>query len=80
MSSLRSPPQRSRERRASAYLAMSYALGRRSTLSLNGYGDTGPAIQSLLAGLTHSDRQQRAQTLARALEPIVKALGRRRVA
>ena len=80
MSSLRSPRQRSRERRASAYLAMSYVLDRRSTLSLNGYGDMGPAIQSLLAGLTHSDRQQRVLTLAGALEPIVKALDRRRVA
>jgi len=80
MNSLRSPRQRSRERRASAYLAMSYVLGRRSTLALKGLGNASPAIRSLLVGLTHSDRQQRAQTLAGALEPIVKALDRRRVA
>ena len=80
MTSLRAPRQRSRERRASAYLAMSYVLDRRSTLFLKGYGDTAPAIQLLLAGLTHSDRQQRARTLAGALEPIVKALDHRRLA
>lgn len=80
MSSRRSSLQRSRERRASAYLAMSYVLGRRSTLSLKGYGELGPAIQLLLAGLTHSARQQRARTLAGALEPIVKALDRQRFA
>jgi len=80
MSSLRPLRQRSRERRACAYLAMSYVLDRRSTLSVKGYGDSGPALQSLLAGLAHSDRQQRARTLAGALEPIVKALDRRRLA
>jgi len=80
MNSQRSPRHRSRERRASAYLAMGYVLDRRSTLSLKGYDDTSPLVQSLLVGLTHSDRRQRAQTLAGALEPIVKALDRRRVA
>ena len=80
MSQLRSRHQSNRDRIASAYLAMCYVLDRRNALALKSYGDGGPAIQSLLEGLTHSDRRQRARTLAGALEPIVKALDRRRVA
>jgi hypothetical protein len=80
VSSPGSPLQRSRERRVSAYLAMSYVLGRRSTLSPNCYDEAGAAIQLLLAGLNHSERPQRARALAGALAPIVKALDRRRLA
>lgn len=80
MSQIRSRPHSSRERRASAYLALSYVLDRRSALALKGLSNTGPAMQALVAGLTHSDRQQRTRTLASALEPVVKALDRRRVA
>jgi hypothetical protein len=68
-----------RDQLVCSYLAMSYVLDRHAAFTIEEPSLPRP-IASLAAGLLQPDRRVRAQALATALAPIVRALDRRRIA
>jgi hypothetical protein len=62
-----------------AFVAVSYALGRRAQQLSAQLDEPCFAAQSLVEQLQHRDRVRRAKTLAQALLPIAAALDARRV-
>lgn len=74
MASALSETNNKRESVERAFVALSYAIGRRGEKLLTGLPEPGAAALGLAAALGHRDKRQRALSLAAELIRVVRAL------
>jgi len=74
MTSPRSESKTKRDRVECAFVALSYAIGRRGENLVTGLHKPGTAALDLAAELGHRDKRKRARSLAAELIRVVRAL------